>query len=228
MDREKLFEEFIKECETQKPRMQFCGQGNPNKDILIVGKESTAVRDNLILDNIKLCKDKRLRDAPREIDSTNDTWGNYQQLCDLVYCRKSNYSTMWDFEKECAFTTELNNNPSKKALIPNKKTRISIAERLELFKKSKFIQSFPVVVLACSNYIINKDDNRQIDCTFGVTYDGDEKGKYYYSPFNWFYTHHNEDKSKLVIHTRQLSQNVMCQMMVDMAKVIRDHLGINC
>ena len=36
MDREELFEVFIQEC---KERGEICGQGNPNGNILIIGKE---------------------------------------------------------------------------------------------------------------------------------------------------------------------------------------------
>ena len=37
MDREKvLFEKFLEDC---KNRKECCGQGNPNADILIIGKE---------------------------------------------------------------------------------------------------------------------------------------------------------------------------------------------
>ena len=76
-----------------------------------------------------------------------------------------------------------------------------IRDRLEFFKKSSFIQSFPVVILACGPYIRNRKE-RQIDNTFGVTFrDG--------QPFSGtgirFYNHYNENNTKLVIHTRQLS-----------------------
>lgn len=36
MDREKLFEEFLEDC---KNRKEWCGQGNPNAHIMIIGKE---------------------------------------------------------------------------------------------------------------------------------------------------------------------------------------------
>ena len=36
MDREKLFKKFLEDC---KNRKEWCGQGNPNADILIIGKE---------------------------------------------------------------------------------------------------------------------------------------------------------------------------------------------
>lgn len=45
MEREKLFEEFLKACEEKK---HICGQGNPNADILIIGKESTDTSEELI------------------------------------------------------------------------------------------------------------------------------------------------------------------------------------
>lgn len=234
MDREKFFEDFLTMCEHSKPYKQFPGQGNPNKDILIVGKESTDVIDSLITDKINLCRNKQWRDAPRKIDTSNDTWMNYQHLCDLIYGRMSNYSDYWDFEKECAFTTELNNNPSKTTSNPNKETKRAIANRLELFKDSDFIQSFPVVILACSNYITNQGvgNDRQIDSTFDVEYDVNG-GEHYFTKMNKFFTHHNKVDTKffkagekLVIHTRQLSQNIKEDMLIDMAKVIRKHLKI--
>lgn len=235
MDREQLYEEFITNCENSEP-IQFPGQGNPNKDILIIGKESTDVTDSLISEKIRLCRDRIMRDAPRIIDTSNDTWMNYQHLCDMIYQRKSNYPDYWDFEKECAFTTELNNNPSKKTTHPNKKTKKAIEQRLKLFKSSNFIQSFPIVILACSNYITNQGEGneRQIDSTFNVEYDGEHNGgKHKFTSMNWFFTHHNvvdtkyfKAGEKLVIHTRQLSQNIKEDMLIDMAKVIRKHLGI--
>jgi hypothetical protein len=65
---------------------------------------------------------------------------------------------------------------------------------------------------------------REIDDIFQVTYDGDDVGKYWYSEGNWFFTHHNSDFSKLVIHTRQLSADVKDDLLKDMSVIIREHL----
>lgn len=228
MNREKLFEEFINECE--KEPLTFCGQGNPNADILIIGKESTDTSEALIRDKIRLCRDKVNRDAPRDINSQNKTWCYYQKLIDEIYQRKSEEPNKWDFEK-LAFTTEMNNIPSKRSYL-TKEIKDGINKRLQFFKDSRFIKSFPVVILACSNYINNdKKNGYQINQTFGVEFDNEpnsdgspigEHKKKYPTGF-WFYTHHSKDKQKLVIHTVQLSQ-IQNDMIKDMANEIRDHL----
>ncbi len=229
MEREELFEKFINECENEP--LTFCGQGNPNADILIIGKESTDTSDDLIRRNIRLCRDKILRDAPRDINPQNRTWGYYQKLLDEIYHRKSDYPDKWDFEK-LAFTTEMNNIPSKHSYL-TKEIKDGINKRLKFFKDSDFIQSFPVIILACSNYIRNDETNGfRINETFNVKYDneigedGHQQGEHKYSKGFWFYTHHSEEKQKLIIHTVQLSQ-IQCEMIKDMAKVIRKHLNLD-
>ena len=129
MEREELFDKFINECEIEP--LKFCGQGNPNADILIIGKESTDTSEELIREKIMLCKDKINRDAPRPIDSKNKTWANYQKLLDEVYHRESDYPDKWDFEK-LAFTTEMNNIPSKHSHL-TKKVKDGIEKRIAFF-----------------------------------------------------------------------------------------------
>ena len=134
----------------------------------------------------------------------------------------------WDFEKY-AFTTELNPRESKRTSHPGKKTRDAIAERLKLFRKSDFIQTFPVVILACSDYIVNQGvgEERQIDTTFGVKYESLTR----FTEYNKFfihrgeYTYHGETIKKLVIHTRNLSQNLKKELLPSMAQEIREHLN---
>lgn len=226
MEREKLFEEFLKACEEKK---HICGQGNPNADILIIGKESTDTSEELIREKIMLCKDQINRDAPRLIDRKNKTWTNYQKLLDEIYHRESDYPNKWDFEKY-AFTTELSSVPRKQSNYSEAKS--SIQDRLHFFKESKFVQSFPVIILACGGYIRNQGEgaDRQIDNTFDVEFDGELKG--WHKNKNgklWLTTHHSKDKQKLVIHTWQFSLRCTTTedkewLMNQMAKVIRDHL----
>ena len=214
MDREELFEAYLNDCEKNNP-IQFPGLGNPNKDILIIGKESTAVSNNHIREFINLCRDKDLRDKPR-----------------LIYKRQSNYTDYWDFERECAFTTEMSNIPSKHSHL-TKKIKEGIDIRIEFLKQSKFIQSFPVVILACSNYIRNDEaSGYTINETFGVKFDNEPKadgrpiGAHVDYPKGfWYFTHHSNDGKKLVIHTIQLSQFYK-PMLEDMAEEIRKHLNI--
>ena len=224
MDREKLFEQFFNCCK-QKPE-QLCGQGEKNSSILIIGKESTNVT---IEENLDLCDREKGCGNSRPRGKFYETWSKYQRLIEAVYREEYDKKPcdvkLVDFEKY-AFTTELSSDPRRQSSYVD--ARPSIEKRLELFRNSEFIQSFPVVILACGGYIQNQGEGnkRQIDNTFGVEYDGDTEGKHYYSKSNWFYTHHGKSNQKLVIHTRQFSQNIMNKLIDDIAKEIRKHLKI--
>ena len=235
MNREKLFEEFLREC---KNREKWSGQGNPNADILIIGKEP--YNEVLITDNEKIqekldtqeaiCRSKNFGAAI--FDKKNKTWCNYQMLIENVYRPEREFKPgLFDFEKY-AFTTELNTIFRPKAVL-DAETRKSINERLCFFKNSEFIKSFPVIILACGNFIPNDEKKGfLINTTFGVNYDiePDSKGKPRgehkddYKSGHWFYTHHGDNGRKLVIHTRQLSFLFDKSFIKDMAKEIRDHL----
>ena len=228
-------------CEKNPDKNLFVGTGNPNAHILIIGKESAISKNrsendwyfnnainwsNHIQNNT--CeileydvheKKGSIEEHPLKKGWGKNTWSKYQRLFDFIR-EKAAPAYRVDFLKS-AFTTEINDSPSSKTSNADKG---SIGEKKLLFKESAFIQDFPVVVLACSNYIKNNDKAREIDDIFNVTYDGDTDGKYTYSKGNWFFTHHNADKTKLVIHTRQLSANVDDKMLEDMAEVIRNHL----
>ena len=131
---------------------------------------------------------------------------------------------MFDFE-ELIFTTEMSEIPQKNTRNAkrNPEFESKLAKRKQEFFKSDFIQNFPVIVLACSDYIKNNDEIREIDEIFGVHYK-DEYEKKIYTKSNWFFSHYSNDKTKLVIHTRQLSTNVMSELLANMGEVIRKHL----
>lgn len=141
------------------------------------------------------------------------TWRKYQKLHDLIFLNDMSSVT----EKEIDFhnnffLTEMNDSPAK---FTNEADKSGIPSRKLLFKESKFFQSFPVVVLACSNYI----NGSEIEDIFNVTYD-----KQYGDNKQLFWTHYNSDRSKLVIHTRQLSTNVSDQLLIDIANEIRNFI----
>ena len=215
MDREKIFEKFLEDC---KNRKEWCGQGNPNADILIIGQESTDISEEALIRNIMLCRDKKDRDAPRPIDPKNKTWANYQELLDEIYFRKSEYNK-WDFEK-FAFTTELSSTPRKQHNY--KEAKPSIKERIVFFKDSDFIQDFSVIILACGGYIKNDDKVREIDNIFHVEFCKEYGSK---ESKNRFWTHiDKKDPRKLVIHTRQFSNGISKDLIKEMASVTREHL----
>lgn len=231
MDREKLFEAFIKECEE---RVEICGQGNPNADILIIGKEhyycenitdKELIRRHLQM-NYELCRDITRRDAPRE-RKRNPTWSNYQKLIEKVY---GYHSEMFDFEQR-AFTTELNTAFRPKAKLDDL-TISNINRRLSFFATSSFINSFKIILLACGNYISNDAKNGYlINRTFDVVYDDilEENGRIFGEhkdeiSGHWFYTHHDKEGEKLVIHTRQLSNLRSYNIIDGIADEIHAHL----
>lgn len=230
MDREKLFEAFLSEC---KRRGEICGQGNPNSNILIIGQEPFYENDtyekdegkriDYIKKNYDDCCDpaRRINIPARKGIST--TWKNYQKLIDIIYPDKPKEYSIIDFEKY-AYTTELNKVPRKNRKL-DKTTIDNINSRLIFFEKSEFIQSFPVIILACSGYIINQNDNRQIDKTFHVSF---ENGRRYDCPDssgNWFCTHYDKkNPDRLVIHTRQFSMYMRNDLIKEMASEINNHL----
>lgn len=86
MNRENIFDDYLERC---LKREEFCGQGNPNSDILIIGKEPYCKIEcnedenrNKRKENYVLCKDLNRRDAPRD-GKQSPTWLNYQYLIDL-------------------------------------------------------------------------------------------------------------------------------------------------
>ena len=233
MDRTKLFEEFLAEC---KNRKEWSGQGNPNADILIIGKEPH--NGELIKEKEKIQEKLQKQEdicrgefgkAPR--DGNYRTWSNYQKLIEKVYSDREFDPRLFDFEKY-AFTTELNTIFRPKAVL-DEETKSNINKRLCFFKDSEFINSFPVIILACNNFISNdKERGFIINDTFGVKFDdeldsnGKPKGKHEEKTRgHWFYTHHGDNGKKLVIHTRQLSFLFDYSLIEHMANEIRVHLS---
>lgn len=223
MDREKLFEAFLREC---KSHGVICGQGNPLAKILIIAKEPHGQElegDDLkkfIEDTWNHC---RINNPERKKDLV--TWGYYQDLIEKIY--REEYETnphdknVFDFE-EVAYTMELSSVPRLHSNYS--KAKLAIIDRLKLFSESSFIKDFPVIILACGGYIRNNDKIRQIDNTFHVYFEG----RVDISKNNWFCTHYNKEnrKKQLVIHTRQLSRDVDSQLLYRIAEVVREHLNI--
>lgn len=226
MGRERLFEKYLEEC---KNRNEWCGQGNPNAHILIIGKESynkDLITNPIILQEklqcqYELCKSGDFGNAKR---NKNPTWSNYQLLIEKVYGPQIEFNPeLFDFEKY-AFTTELSSIPRKNSNYTEAKS--SIKDRLLFFEKSEFIKPFPVIILACGGYIRNNDKVREIDDTFHVTF-----SKRYEKKGIWFCTHYDDINApkKLVIHTWQFSLRCTKRedrewLIDEMASVIREHL----
>lgn len=218
----KNFKNLIKECSDR----TYIGRGNPNAKILFIGKEYST--PNLKHEfEAKYWSEKIYLNELVNLNHKKDvveghTWSKYQKLHDYIFERSK--TNILNFEDRI-FTTEMSEISQKNTRDARK--HIDFEEKLQQrkreFFKSEFIQDFPVVVLACSDYIKNNNVIREIDDIFGVGYK-DEYPKKTYTKSNWFYSHYNRDRTKLVIHTRQLSGNVLNELLKDMSTVIRRHL----
>lgn len=226
----------------------FIGTGNPNSSILIVGKEvATDIENSKNIDlekqNLnnfnKNCQDWRKNveynfcqnDIPlwrlgskennplyafkglkiKDIKSAGHTWRKYQKLHNYIFLKKAN--SLLNFQEDF-FITEMSILPSKTTRDAQKKTNFvrQLQIRKETFFKSDFIQNFPVVILACSNYI----SGEEIENIFSVKFT-EQHG----TGTQKFWIHLNSDKTKIVIHTRQLSANVSNNLLERIADEIR-------
>jgi hypothetical protein len=217
------------------PDYEYVGLGNPNSKILIVGKEAAINIDTFenleqIRDKLKTLHGSKMNwlsnqfdysHNPNTLKELSDTWQNYQQLFNNIFPNKRN-TTYATFLKDF-FTTEISSFPAKTTNGAKKNPffKEELQMRKNTFLKSDFIQGFPVVVLSCSDYIVNIENQFEINDIFRVKYNCNSKR---YSKGNWFYNHYNEDKTKLVIHTRQLSSNVNNQLLTDIGESINIHL----
>jgi hypothetical protein len=214
----------------------FIGEGNPSSQILLVGKEGSNEGED---DNLKNCKKWEFRiNDNNKIDfsypfieaaqKAGHTWNKYQKLHNYIYPELKSENLKFNFH-ERIFTTEMNVKPNKntaKAKLDegfNERIRI----RKSKFLSANFIQDFKVIILACSDYIqnIGEGKEREIDNIFGVIWD-----KAYLVYFNnkeyRFDTHYNNDKSKLVIHCRQLSGSIPNKYLQEMGAIIQDFIQL--
>lgn len=254
MKYQKIFENCVKEC---KENGTYIGTGNPNSNILIVGKETAtdienkangdelyvlfqkeslkdfqenAIKWNLNIENLVKVdsipnwiskKDSPLSSNPMfpfkglhpKFNNLKEghTWNKYQKLHDLIFLNDISVARQKEIDfHHNFFLTEMNSAPAKftkdadKSGIPNRK---------QFFRESEFFQNFPVIILACSNYISGKE----IEEIFNVNFD-----KQFGNGKQLFWTHFNTDKTKLVIHTRQLSTNVSDDLLKEIAKEVRN------
>lgn len=146
---------------------------------------------------------------PKELKE-GQTWSKYQKLHDLIFLNDLSFfkEKEIDFHNNF-FLTEMNNAPAKYAKFTNTN---GVQNRKLFFKESDFFQNFQVVILACGNYI----NGEEIEDIFNVSFD-----KQYGIDKQLFWTHYNSNKTKLVIHTRQLSMNVSDDLLKEIANQVR-------
>ena len=211
---------------------KYIGTGNPNSKILIVGKEGSSDKPpvgeicfaNHWLPKIENNESLSFNRVYERKLSEGHTWSKYQKLHDNIFpeykAKKENNEI--NFE-ERIFTTEMNTNRSKNS---KEASKAGMQERKNNFFREEFIQQFPVIILACGSYIKNNEKVPEINDIFGVTFkpNGRKYPKDDTPNPQSFWTHYNSDKTKLVIHTRQLSMAVSDDLLIEMANVIKEHL----
>lgn len=237
------FKQLVSQCLLQN---SYIGTGNPKAKILFAGKESAIktidIKGHIYNVNAFNWNDHIINNTCEELSYKPDnrnpelrraghTWRKYQILHDNIFSAPQRT----DEEKyrinflERVFTTEMNDAPAKRTAEAQKKQDFfdSLKARKQFFFTNPFIQDFPVVVLACGNYIQNYGENREIDTIFGVTFHEEHSVKTEKTEQK-FWTHYNSEKTKLVIHCQQLSgSQASTNLLIKMGEVIRLHLESN-
>lgn len=205
-------------------------------EILFVGKEGSHVyqENKKNNDEISFAREwaaildsngrKTSKDSNEYRYPSGHTWSKYQKLHDVIYPAFRHTARMGVNFTERIFTTEMSTIRCKNTSTAQKDPDFDkqLKERKEnFFKNTEFIQAFPVVVLACSNYI-SENDIRDI---FGVVFDRKYEipsrvGKRNFS----FCIYYNREHSKLVIHTRQLSGAIPDELLEEIGNCIKDFM----
>ena len=160
------------------------------------------------------------------------TWSKYQKLVEWI--REVNeHEKIINFQKY-VFITEYNINPSKRTSNQDKVAkRKSINQRNEFFKTADFFQQFPIVIVAAGDYG-GKDFGVSLSDTFSVEYNSFwevrdsgltnvfiEKGEKKETN-QWFSLHYNKERTKIVVHTRQLSSNISDRLLQEIANKVKE------
>jgi hypothetical protein len=224
--------------------INYIGKGNPNAEILIIGKELALDQNDTIA--INKTSEQNALDWKINIENPNyeiedwnenftlfnplipykgmgfnpkkpaETWRKYQSLHDNIFNKKSKTYNFY----ENIFITELNANPSKFSNLQEKeKRRLSIDERKNNFFNSDFTQKFPVIIVASGHY--PKENDVNLCELFNVDFKGTEHVDK--NPKYWYNLHRNKqgEDPKLLIHTVQLSGSIIDELLKQIANKIK-------
>lgn len=228
---------------------KYIGTGNPNAEILIIGKESSIAdteSDQFIFElksNFELWKNKTKYNQ----DDIKDfcTWDNYDPIYpykgqtynieNKSTKNKGTSRTWYTYQKliNYIFDTPENKNIDfhKNVFItevnstPSKKTIdadiSSINFRKDIILKSDFFQSFPIVIISGVGYFKISTNRNEIEEIFNVIYSEKKlsEGKKH-QPY-WIHLNKNNQSPKLLINTYQLSIGVSDNLLKEMANEIR-------
>ena len=243
------FISYIDKIEPNDELLRYIGTGNPNADILIVGKECS-IDDKIseqfefeLKNNFKNWQKKRNYNQDDVLDFNN--WNDYDpiypykgQKFKINNGKNKGTSRTWytyqklinyifetpnnkniDFHKK-VFITEINSKPSRKT----KNADISSIEfRKNKILKSDFFQSFPIVIISGVGYFkITK--NNEIEEIFKVKYSEKKLAKGKQSQPYWIHYNEANEPSKLLINTYQLSIGIADCLLEEVAKMIKKQI----
>lgn len=208
------------------------GSGNPASEVLLIGREPSgdAYKSNTLRHYIDVANGKE-QDSWTHIKreeynlvkhwrSGKSLWAQYQKLCDIIYpFYKKDRREIIDFEKY-VFCSEMNGGPSP---LTREAKRDTLPIRKRLYFTDPFFDRFPVIILACGNYIKNsslKPEEREIDRIFHVSFYEERKC----GEKNAFWIHYNENRTRLVIHTRNLCADVSKELINNIGEEVKEFL----
>lgn len=255
MDRISKLEKLISDLGEKKSDdelLKYIGTGNPNADILILGKECSVEDKNSeqfifeLKGNYKNWQRKRNynQDAVLDFKTWNDydpifpykgqkykinngcnggtsrTWYTYQKLINYILDKPNNKDI--DFHKK-VFITEVNSTPSRKTVDADTN---SINFRKDLILQSDFFQSFPVVIISGVGYFKITANENEIEEIFSVKYlekklAGGKKSQPY-----WIHSNKDNQPSKLLINTHQLSIGIADDLLFEIANMIKKEIKL--
>lgn len=232
MEYSKEFERLLKKCITTN---QYVGLGNPNANILFIGKEAgfdsndqNKARDyrnnaNTWNSGSNLYATAFLPELDSPLRNLNHTWQKYQKLYDDI-CRHDSSKDLRITFVENVFTTELSNLPSPNTNDAKRQKEFysELKIRKDVFFNDKFINQFPIVIIFASDNKYIETYPGEVCEMFGVNY----FESHVCSISNKLWIHYavdekNEVYPKLVIHTRQLTNGASLDLIKSIAELIR-------
>ena len=209
-----LSEDFYKNQEYNMPNPFYIGFGNPNSEILILGKEKGFnIEENetqtfyesinnpkewlfYVKNNVPFTLENKYINSGfynncfipyiQKINKSGHTWNKYGKLIQEIYPNEEFENNL--FLKKC-FISEINHFPSKTSKIYN----YDFENRLN-FLKSDFYKNFRVIILACVNYLKRKKIEEIFEVNYKDNFSLPRKKLIIY-----------ENKNRILINTRQLS-----------------------
>lgn len=228
----KYSKEFYELLDLSITNNEYVGLGNPNAKILIIGKEpGMKLGERITHGSAESFKEndysKRYIPTERKLINLNHTWQKYQKLYDLIL-DKLNISQTNNRKNEITFvenvfTTELSNlsAPTTKEAKEIDGFKIKLDKRKKDYFNSQFILNFPIVLIVAS-------DNQYIE-----TYEGEVRELFEVDfikeincgKSNKIWLHYSKNnKPKMVIHTRQLTNGASNELLIKIADLITEFI----